>query len=80
MATAGRKMVACARLGGSTPLHYQWFQQGSPVGDRVKLTLNHGDFYVMSEATGCDWKKRIIPTLRHMAGAAKFLRIKAKPA
>ena len=74
-----RKMVACVRLGGSTPLHYQWFQQGSPVGARVKLTLNHGDFYVMSEkATGCDWKKRIVPTLRHAAGAAKFLRIKAK--
>ena len=74
-----RKMVACVRLGASTPLHYQWFVQGAPVGDRVELLLNHGDFYIMSEkATGFDWKKRIIPTLRHAAGAAKFLKIVKK--
>ena len=74
-----RKMVACIRLGASTPLHYQWFVQGAPVGKRVKLLLNHGDFYIMSEkATGFDWKKRIIPTLRHAAGADKFLKIVEK--
>ena len=60
-------------------MHYQWFHQGTPVGPRAKLLLNHGDFYVMSEkATGFDWKRRKIPTLRHAAGAAKFLRIKEK--
>ena len=74
-----RKMVACVRLGASTPLHYQWFVRGSPVGERVKLMLNHGDFYIMSEkATGFDWKKRIIPTLRHAAGAEKYLKIVKK--
>jgi len=76
-----RKMVACLRLGAATPLHYQWFHGGLPVGERVQLTLRHGDFYVMSEkATGFDWKKRKIPTLRHAAGAEKFLKIiKKKP-
>ena len=71
-----RKMVACLRLGAATPLHFQWFHEGLPVGERVELTLRHGDFYVMSEkATGFDWKKRKTPTLRHAAGAAKFLKI-----
>eukprot|EP00040_Diaphanoeca_grandis_P004164 m.27339 g.27339 ORF g.27339 m.27339 type:complete len:349 (-) comp15730_c0_seq1:234-1280(-) len=74
-----RKLVACLRLGASLPLHYQWFVQGSPIGDRVKLQINHGDFYVMSEkATGCDWKKRILPTLRHAAGCEKYLTITPK--
>jgi hypothetical protein len=72
-----RKLVACFRLGASTPLHYQWFVRSASVGERVKLTLHHGDFYMMSEkATGFDWKKKIIPTLRHAAGAHKFLVIK----
>lgn len=35
--------------------------------------------YIMSEkAVGYDWKKRKIPTLRHAAGADKYLIIKEK--
>lgn len=75
-----RKIVVCARLGKSFPLDYQWFYKGEPIGERVKLMLNHSDLYVMSEkAVGTDWKKRNIPTLRHAAGADKFLIIKEKP-
>lgn len=74
-----RKIVVCARLGDSFPLHYQWFHEGNAIGDRIKLSLNHGDLYIMSEkAVGFDWKKRKIPTLRHAAGADKYLTIKSK--
>lgn len=70
-----RKRVIALRLGETMPLHYQWFQGGVPVGDRIPLTLGHGDMYVMSEkATGCDWKKKLVKTLRHAAGAKKYLK------
>ena len=66
-------------MGATTPLHYQWFHQGSPVGNRIKLRLHHGDFYVMSEkASGWDWKRRKVPTLRHAAGCKKYLTIKGQ--
>ena len=71
-----RKLVFCMRLGRSMPLHYTWFHQCKPVSgtDTAKLTLNHGDLYIMSEkATGNDWRKRTKYTLRHAAGAAKYL-------
>eukprot|EP00009_Paramoeba_aestuarina_P004184 CAMPEP_0201508102 /NCGR_PEP_ID=MMETSP0161_2-20130828/1560_1 /ASSEMBLY_ACC=CAM_ASM_000251 /TAXON_ID=180227 /ORGANISM="Neoparamoeba aestuarina, Strain SoJaBio B1-5/56/2" /LENGTH=320 /DNA_ID=CAMNT_0047902651 /DNA_START=96 /DNA_END=1058 /DNA_ORIENTATION=+ len=72
-----RKKVVAVRLGASLPLHYQWFVENGVVGNRVKLVLNHGDVYVMSEkATGNDWKKRKDYTLRHAAGCEKFLKIK----
>lgn len=59
------------------PLHYQWFYQKLPIGKRVELSLDHGDLYIMSEyATGYNWKRRIIPTLRHAAGAEKYLKVK----
>lgn len=74
---AERKRVIALRLGDTMPLHYQWFYKSKPVGDRVILTLNHGDMYIMSEkATGFDWKLKNTPTLRHAAGAEKFLKIK----
>jgi len=42
------------------------------------LSLNHGDMYVMSEkATGWDWKYRSRATLRHAAGADKYLKLKS---
>jgi alkylated DNA repair dioxygenase AlkB len=51
------------------PLQYQWFLRGKPTGEPTRLELQHGDLYIMSEkATGNDWKKRVIPTLRHVAG------------
>ncbi len=74
-----RKIVIAVRLGASMPLEYQWFKNSKSVGTRIKFVLNHGDVYVMSEkATGFDWKKRSVYTLRHCAGAEKFLKIKEK--
>lgn len=71
-----RKIVIAIRLGSSSPLHYQWFHQTKPVGNRIELNLNHGDMYIMSDkAVGFDWKKRTIYTLRHAAGSSKFLKI-----
>ena len=73
---AERRIVIGIRLGETIPLHYQWFFKGKPVGERIKVNLNHGDIYVMSDkATGYDWKKKNIPTLRHAAGCKKFLTI-----
>jgi hypothetical protein len=76
---AERKIVVAMRLGNaSMPLHYQWFQKGFPIGNRIKLTLNPGDFYVMSEkAVGTDWLRKLIPTLRHATAMnEKLLKIK----
>lgn len=76
-----RKRVIAVRLGESIPLEYQWFEGGKPFGERVKLELHHGDMYIMSEkAVGWDWKLKRKPTLRHAAGAPKFLEIKEKKA
>lgn len=73
---AERKKVVALRLGRSMPLHFQWFHQGSPVGTRVELMLDHQDLYVMSEyTTGYNWMTRKVPTLRHAAGANKYLTI-----
>lgn len=70
-----RRRVVGVRIGQGLPLHYQWYHGGSPAGERVKLDLDGGDVYVMSEkATGDDWKKKKVLTLRHAAGAAKFLK------
>lgn len=72
-----RRKVIGVRLGATLPLHFHWFYQNKPVGSRAEFLLNHGDIYVMSEkTTGNDWKKRNTPTLRHAAGAKKYLTIK----
>jgi hypothetical protein len=74
-----RKIVICARLGATMPMVYRWFKASKPIGTELKLALNHGDLYVMSEkATGCDMKLRKIPTLRHAAGCAAFTTYKPK--
>lgn len=74
---AERRKVIAIRLGVSIPLHYQWFHHSSPVGERVKIMLNHGDMYIMSDkAVGYDWKKPSKYTLRHAAGCAKYTTIK----
>ena len=72
-----RKRVIGIRLGASIPLHFQWFHKSKPIGERVKILLNHGDMYAMSEkATGYDWKSSSKITLRHAAGSKKYLTIK----
>lgn len=74
-----RKIVIAIRLGESMNLKYQWFQNSKPIGNCCELMLNHGDIYIMSEkATGNDWKKKKIPTLRHAAGSENFTKIKIK--
>ena len=69
-----RRKVIAIRLGASMPLHYRWFLKSQPIGQVIPLMLNHGDLYIMSEkATGQDWKVKKKPTLRHAAGAPKYL-------
>ena len=72
-----RRLVIALRLGAAIPLHYQWFYRQAPHGKRIALRLEHGDMYAMSEkAVGTDWKRSVIPTLRHAAGAPLYLRTK----
>jgi alkylated DNA repair dioxygenase AlkB len=68
-----REIVICLRLGHSMKICYNWFQQGNPIGKKLTKMLHHGDLYIMSKkAVGTDWKKKIIPTLRHSAGSSKY--------
>lgn len=72
-----RKIVIAVRLGESMPLYYQWYNNNKPIGDKLECIINHGDIYAMDEkATGNDWKKRKIYTLRHAAGLEKNIKIK----
>lgn len=67
---AERKMVIGIRVGNPIPLYYQWYYQGQKVGEEKVVMVNEGDIYIMDEkATGNDWKRKIIPTIRHAAGA-----------
>ena len=71
---AERLKVVAVRLGATLPLHYQWYYKGNPIGERIIIPLHHGDMYIMSEkATGNDWKKKNIRTLRHATGCNKFI-------
>lgn len=72
-----RRKVIAFRIGHEMDLHYKWFYKGNHIGNPLKLTLNNGDMYIMSEkAVGNDWKKRNIYTLRHAAGIknSKYLK------
>jgi hypothetical protein len=73
-----RKKVVAIRLGVTIPLVFGWWLRHEPVGERHVLSdLSHGDMYVMSEkATGFDWKRSSIRTLRHAAGCEKFTGIR----
>jgi hypothetical protein len=72
---AERKNVIAFRLGANIPLHFRWYYKNEAIGETVKITnLENGDMYVMSEkATGFDWITRMKCTLRHSAGAKKYL-------
>ena len=64
-----RKKIIAASLGGTRPIHWQWYYQSKPIGPRIKVELTNGDMYIMSEkASGWDWKLRSKKTLRHAAG------------
>lgn len=70
---AERRIVVAARLGAAMPIHYQWYKHGARVGPRITVPVQGGDIYIMSEkAVGTDWKRQVIPTLRHAAGAEKY--------
>lgn len=70
---AERKKVIGIRLGASMPLVYQWYIHSKPVGERMDFELDHGDIYFMSDkATGNDFKKKLIYTLRHAAGSVRY--------
>lgn len=75
-----RRKVVAVRLGADIPLYYLWFRHSVPiVQTRESVSLSHGDVYIMSEkATGQDWKKKNIPTLRHATGADKFVGLPKK--
>lgn len=74
-----RKKVIGLRIGSKFPLLFQWFINSKQIGERIEFQFSNGDLYVMSEkATGFDWKKRKIATLRHAAGCAKYTIIKNK--
>ncbi|KAJ3125409.1 hypothetical protein HK098_000304 [Nowakowskiella sp. JEL0407] len=74
---AERRIVVGIRVGAKMRLDYHWFQESKSIGSRAEIELGHGDVYFMSEkAVGTDWKKKKVPTLRHAAGAAKYLEIK----
>jgi hypothetical protein len=74
-----RMIVVCARAGYSFPLIYQWYMRSKVCTPEFRLDLNHGDMYIMSQkAVGNDWKKKVIPTLRHCAGSDKYIKLPKK--
>lgn len=74
-----RRKVVGVRLGAAMEMHWQWFKDGAAVGDRIRVRLNGGDIYIMSEkAVGTDWKKKSMYTLRHATGCDKFTTIDEK--
>lgn len=69
-----RRRVIGIRLGSSMPLYFQWYHQNTKIGNKIKVNLDGGDIYVMSEkAVGTDWKKSSLYTLRHATGATKYI-------
>lgn len=71
-----RFKVIGIRLGSKMPLCYQWFLNSEPVGTKLKIDLENGDLYLMSEKTvGKDWKSKLIYTLRHAAGCEKYTNV-----
>ena len=73
---AERKKVIALRLGETMPICFNWFKGSKPLGTTFTTQINSGDIYIMSEkATGYDWKKRSLYTLRHSAGAASYTKL-----
>ena len=71
---AERKKVIGVRVGCTMPLVYQWYFNCKKIGEKIIFQLDHGDIYIMSEkATGNDFKKRKIYTLRHAAGSETYI-------
>jgi len=68
-----RKKIIAIKLGEIIPFEYQWYFEGEPVGERIRLESGDGDIYMMDEiASGFNWKRRKIYTLRHAVGCKKY--------
>lgn len=68
-----RKKIIAVKLGEIIPFEYQWYFENEPVGERIHLQSGDGDIYMMDEiASGFNWKKRKIYTLRHAVGCKKY--------
>ena len=72
-----RTRVICLSLGTNNyPMRWVWFYRSKPVTEFTEVKLDSGDVYIMSEkAVGYDWSKKVIPTLRHSAGAHKYINL-----
>jgi len=74
-----RVLVACLRVGEGMPMKYGWFYKSNVVGKTLTVDVPGGSLYFMSEkAVGADWKYRSKYTLRHAAGASKYLKMKGE--
>jgi len=70
-----RKLVLAARIGAPMNMAWHWYRKSEPLGQEVRFRFEGGDFYIMSEkATGHDWRRPSRYTLRHAAGADKYVR------
>jgi hypothetical protein len=70
---AERTKVVGLRVGAAMNLQYQWFFKSAPIGEPLAVTLHDGDCYIMSsKSVGGDFMRKVVPTLRHSAGAIKF--------
>ena len=64
---------------GTMPICWQWFHRSKPIGNKFTLDIPHGTIYAMSEyATGFNWRKSSLYTLRHAAGGKKYTDIVLK--
>lgn len=70
-----RDRVIAFRFGASIPLYFQWYHHNEKIGDEIKIKLNHGDVYVMSQkAVGTDWRCSSIKTIRHACGKRHLIK------
>ncbi len=70
-----RKKTIGASFGKSRKVVWIWYDGSRRVSEKIVIELQSGDMYVMSEkATGWDFMMRSKATLRHAAGADKYIR------
>lgn len=76
---AERRKVVAVRLGNAMRMQWCWYFKHSAVGRKCEVLLEDGDMYIMEEkAVGTDWRRSSIFTLRHAAGAEKYLQERRK--
>ena len=76
---AERRKVVAVRLGCAMRMQWCWHFKHSAVGRKCEVLLEDGDMYIMEEkAVGTDWRRSSIFTLRHAAGAEKYLQERRK--